>query len=63
MIYFMKDKTGKLGHPTRRTDMITKHLNRGTAKIISRTKDTLTVQFLDKVFDSSTTVDAEFRGE
>src|SRR6056297_489272 len=61
MIYFMKDKHGKPGHPTRRTDMITKHLNRGTAKIISRTRDTLTIQFLNKVFDSSKTVDAEFR--
>ena len=61
MIYFMKDKNGKLGHPTRRADMITKHLNRDTAKIISRTRDTLIVQFLDKVFDSSKTVNAEFR--
>ncbi len=61
MLYFMVDKDGKLGHPTRRADMITKHLNRGTAKIISRTKDTLTVQFLNKVFDLSKTVDAEFR--
>ena len=57
----MVDKDGKLGHPTRRADMITKHLKRGTAKIISRTKDTLTVQFLNKVFDLSKTVDAEFR--
>ncbi len=61
MIYFMKDKNGKLGHPTRRADMITKHLKRGTIKIISRTKDTLTVQFLDKEFHDEDTVDAEFR--
>src|SRR6056297_590631 len=61
MLYFMIDKDGKLGHPTRRTDMITKHLNRGTAKIISRTKDTLTIQFLDKEFKDEDTVDAEFR--
>src|SRR6056297_2277685 len=61
MIYFIIDKHGKSGHPTRRTDMITKHLKRGTVKIISRTKDTLTVQFLDKVFNSSKTVDVEFR--
>src|SRR6056297_972721 len=61
MLYFMIDKDGKLGHPTRRADMITKHLNRGAAKIISRTKDTLTVQFLDKEFKDEDTVNAEFR--
>ena len=61
MIYFMLDKNGKLGHPTRRSDMITKHLKRGTAKIIRRTKDTITVQLLNKEFHNEDTVDAEFR--
>src|SRR6056297_1952349 len=61
MIYFIKDKYGKNGHPTKKGQMITRKLKNSTAKIISRTKDTLTVQFLDKVFDSSKTVDAEFR--
>ena len=61
MIYFIKDKYGKSGHPTKKGQMITRKLKNSTAKIISRTKDTLTVQFLDKVFDSSKTVDAEFR--
>ena len=61
MIYFMKDKNGKLGHPTRRADMITKHLKRGTAKIIRRTKDTITIQLLDKEFHDEDTVDVEFR--
>jgi hypothetical protein len=50
MIYFMIDKNGKRGHPTRRNDMITKHLKRDTAKIISRTKDSLTVKLLDDIY-------------
>ena len=50
MIYFMLDKNGKQGHPTRRADLVTKHLKRGTAKIVRRTKDTITIQLLDKEF-------------
>lgn len=61
MIYFMMDKNGKLGHPTRRNDMITRKLKNGTAKIVSRTKDSLTVKFLDKEFKDEDTVDAEYR--
>ena len=61
MIYFMVDKDGKLGHPTRRDDMVKKYLDRGTAKIINQTKNTLTVQFLDKVFDLDKSVNAEFK--
>ena len=40
----MIDKNGKRGHPTRRNDMITRKLKNNTAKIISRTKDSLTVK-------------------
>ncbi|MFW6247040.1 MAG: RRXRR domain-containing protein, partial [bacterium] len=61
MIYFIKDKNGKLGHPTKKGQMITRKLKNGTAKIVNRTKDTLTVQFTDKEFRDEDTVDAEFR--
>src|SRR6056297_2992408 len=61
MIYFIKDKYGKSGHPTKKGQMITRKLKNGAAKIISRTKDTLTVQFLDKEFKDEDTVNAEFR--
>src|SRR6056297_1968699 len=61
MIYFIKDKHGKLGHPTKKGNMVTRKLKNGTAKIISRTKDTLTVQFIDKEFKDEDTVDVEFR--
>jgi len=61
MIYFVKDKNGKRGHPTKKGHMITRKLKNNTAKIISRTKDSLTVKLLDKEFKDEDTVDAEFR--
>src|SRR6056297_221512 len=61
MIYFVKDKNGKRGHPTKKGHMITRKLKNSTAKIISRTKDSLTVKLLDKEFRDEDTVDAEFR--
>ena len=50
MIYFTIDKNGKRGHPTTKFKFIRKQLRNGTAKIISRTKDSLTVKFLDREF-------------
>ncbi|MCF7910840.1 HNH endonuclease [Candidatus Pacearchaeota archaeon] len=61
MIYFIKDKNNKRGHPTKKGQMITRKLKNGTAKIISRTKDSLTVKLLDIEFKDEDTVDAEFR--
>jgi len=61
MIYFIVDKNGNRGHPTKKGQMITRKIKNGTAKIISRTKDSLTVKFLDREFKDEDTVDAEFR--
>jgi len=61
MIYFMLDKNGKQGHPTTKFKFVSKQLRDGTAKIVSRTKDTITIQLLNKEFHDEDTVDSEFR--
>ena len=61
MIYFTIDKNGKRGHPTTKFKFVSKQLRDGTAKIVRRTKDTITIQLLDKEFHDKDTVDAEFR--
>lgn len=61
MLYFTQDRNGKQGHPTINNKLITSKLKKGSIKIIRRTKDTMLVKFVNKIFNNSDTVDAEFR--
>lgn len=61
MLYFTLDKRNNIGHPTVKGRLITKKLKNNSAKIISRTKDTMVIQFLDILFDESKTINCEFR--
>jgi len=61
MIYIV-DARNNIGHPTRKHDMIGRLIRRGRAKIVKHlNKDIMIVQILNKVFDSSKTIDCEFR--
>ena len=61
MVYII-DSRNNVGHPTQKHDMIRRLINNGRAKIVRRLgKNIILVQLLDKVFDSSKTIDCEFR--
>jgi hypothetical protein len=61
MLVFVIDSRNNIGHPTRRSGWIKKKLKNGTAKKIRRYGNLIQIQFLDRVFDKSKTVDCEFR--
>jgi len=61
MIYIV-DARNKIGHPTKKHDMVGRLIRNERAKIIKRlNKDVMIVQLLTKVFSKSETIDCEFR--
>jgi len=61
MVYIV-DARNNIGHPTQKHDMVGRLIRNNKAKIIRRFgKNVIIVQLLNKVFDSSETIDCEFR--
>ena len=61
MVYII-DARNNVGHPTQKHDMIRRLIKKQRAKIVRRLgKNVIVVQLLDKVFDSSKTIECEFR--
>lgn len=62
MLVFTLDKEGKPGHPTRRADLVSKLVTRRKARIWGggRSGKPPVVQFLDRTFDPSETVERRF---
>jgi len=64
MITFVIDSRNNVGHPTRKGRMVRRLLKKGKAKVLKgslKKGQPLLIQLLDKVFDKSKTIKANFR--
>jgi len=60
MLYFIEDVDGKIGHPTKKADMIRRWLKSGKAKFKKRSKDWILVKIVKKI-DPSKTIQCQFQ--